>query len=544
MSRHRWGFVAAALAVAIVGVAPGVPASAGPVSVATSDEARFPHAKHAGLFPSCNGCHGGVLGADTAAAAVTGPGSESLYPTPAQCAGCHDGTVQPRVNWDGPRRDASNLRFSHAVHNREADLGNPEFNCTQCHQQRGATAFMAVAEARPQACIACHAHMAPEHLATVSPCQTCHVPVARATALTVAQVREFPRPADHDQPGFIAAHGPTVAVAQQRCATCHARESCARCHANAAAVPQIAALEGDARVASLVAGLPAAYAIPASHQRADWAYAHGREAATRIASCSNCHTQPGCTTCHTGQLGAAVIAQLPAGGPGAGGVQLRSPEPAMPPSPVPVGARHETTSDGDVMLQGGPSDAAARDTTPRIVTTRDTSRRTRVHPPGFETGHGAAAASQRASCSGCHEAQRFCTACHAGEAPRRYHPANFVARHPSAAYAMERSCTSCHSREAFCTACHQRSGMASEGRRDVAFHTAQPLWLIQHGRAARQGLETCTTCHVQRDCTQCHSQATWGVNPHGPGFNPGRIASRNAQTCRACHLGDPLTRPP
>ena len=142
--------------------------------------------------------------------------------------------------------------------------------------------------------------------------------------------------------------------------------------------------------------------------------------------------------------------------------------------------------------------------------------------------------------SGCHATRRFCTDCHAGESSRRYHPPNFAVRHPADAYARERDCSSCHSREAFCSACHQRTGLASQGRRDVAFHTAQPLWLIQHGRAARQGLESCTTCHVQRDCTQCHAQAGWKVNPHGPGFDPGRMASRNAQMCRTCHLGDPL----
>lgn len=505
MRRERWMLAVTVMSVALAVLAPGVLASAA-ATPAPGDEARFPHARHVGLFPSCNGCHGGILSADTSAAAASLPGSSGLYPAPAQCAGCHDGTVQPRVQWNGPRREPSNLRFSHARHNREADLGNPEFNCGRCHQQAGTTAFMAVSAARPGTCITCHAHAAPSHLDARARCATCHVPVARAAALTPAQVRDVPRPPDHDLPGFLGAHGPTVDVARQRCATCHARESCARCHVNAASVPQIAALEPDARVATLVAGLPSSHAVPATHQRPDWSYAHGRDAAARIASCATCHTQPSCTTCHTGRLGTAVIARLASGGAGSAGRK--------------------------------------RDATPAAAIVRDTTPRTRVHPQGFRSSHGPAAAAQRASCAGCHETQRFCTECHAGESQRRYHPANFVARHPSAAYAMERTCTSCHSREAFCTACHQRAGLASEGRRDVAFHTAQPLWLIQHGRAARQGLETCTTCHVQRDCTQCHSQATWSVNPHGPGFNPGRIASRNAQACRACHLGDPLTRPP
>ena len=171
----------------------------------------------------------------------------------------------------------------------------------------------------------------------------------------------------------------------------------------------------------------------------------------------------------------------------------------------------------------------------------DTGKRVRVHPPGFAERHGPAAASTRTSCEGCH-AKRFCSDCHDGEGRRRYHPANFAVRHPSEAYSRQRDCAACHSREAFCGACHQRLGLASQGRRDVAYHTAQPLWLLQHARAARQGLESCTTCHVQRDCMQCHSQAGWGVNPHGRGFDARRMAARNAETCRYCHLGDPLGR--
>ena len=53
---------------------------------------------------------------------------------------------------------------------------------------------------------------------------------------------------------------------------------------------------------------------------------------------------------------------------------------------------------------------------------------------------------------------------------------------------------------------------------------------------ARQTLESCVTCHTERDCLLCHS-ATAGrhFNPHGPGFNAERLARRNPQTCSACH---------
>ena len=43
---------------------------------------RFPHAKHANLFPLCTTCHTGVVE----------PG-QPLWPGPASCASCHDGVV-------------------------------------------------------------------------------------------------------------------------------------------------------------------------------------------------------------------------------------------------------------------------------------------------------------------------------------------------------------------------------------------------------------------------------------------------------------------
>ena len=93
----------------------------------------------------------------------------------------------------------------------------------------------------------------------------------------------------------------------------------------------------------------------------------------------------------------------------------------------------------------------------------------------------------------------------------------------------------------FCRDCHQQVGARSTANRSIAYHDAQPNWLLQHGRAGRQALVTCTTCHSQRDCMQCHSQSSGlRVSPHGPDFNPERVAKRNRFTCRYCHLSDPL----
>ena len=85
--------------------------------------------------------------------------------------------------------------------------------------------------------------------------------------------------------------------------------------------------------------------------------------------------------------------------------------------------------------------------------------------------------------------------------------------------------------------------MRPVGRLDASFHDAQPVWLLRHAQAARQGLESCTSCHSQKDCLQCHSQlGAFGINPHGPDFDAARVQKRNPLICFACHVSDPLKK--
>jgi hypothetical protein len=80
------------------------------------------------------------------------------------------------------------------------------------------------------------------------------------------------------------------------------------------------------------------------------------------------------------------------------------------------------------------------------------------------------------------------------------------------------------------------------GRLGTGFHDAEPLWLLRHGQAARQGLESCASCHEQNQCMQCHSTlGAFKVSPHGPDFDARRAQKRNAAICLACHITDPLT---
>jgi hypothetical protein len=478
-----------------------------------TDEARFPHAEHRGLFPTCVGCHAGILEER----------QTDRFPNPQQCAGCHDGREEERVDWNGPRLEPSNLRFSHLEHNREANLGvDPALNCRFCHQQRSDTAFMAVQRERATLCISCHDHRATAHLVDAQ-CRTCHVTLAQATALPDSAIVAFRRPPSHDQPDFLVSHDVSAEESQARCSICHARESCERCHVNAATVPAIAALERDPRAARLVATKGGAYPVPPSHLHPDFAYEHGGEARARVQSCATCHTQPSCRACHTGRGASETIARLPTARPGApAGVQLRGRDPRDRAAPVPAPDR----------AMGG--NGSGHDTTrARFVSGQVPVR---VHPAGFLSTHGPSAASGQLTCEGCHS-RKFCSDCHNGEGERRFHPPNFLVRHAPEAYGRQRDCASCHNTEVFCKDCHQGNGIAATGRRDAAFHTGQPLWLLQHGQAARQGLESCAGCHSQRDCMQCHSTIGWGISPHGRDFNADRMASRNNQMCGYCHVG-------
>ncbi|MBI4539580.1 MAG: hypothetical protein HY704_08760 [Gemmatimonadetes bacterium] len=448
-------------------------------------QVRFPHERHEGLFPVCSGCHEGIESGAT----------EAVYPSPQVCAMCHDGRIMPPVAWLPPRPRASNLRFVHTVHREKAAAQGESPECQTCHGLPGRTGPMAVGAPVQANCSGCHAHEAPEHVVAEARCTLCHLPLAEATRLDAERIAKLPRPAFHQPADFLLRHRPTPERVETQCAVCHTRESCTRCHMNAGSIPVIQALAPDPRVAALVGGRAPAYPLPPDHRDRRWSVKHGGVAGTSIARCANCHARQGCESCHRDVGARSPIAKLP-----------------TPPQEDQRGVRLA-------------------------------ERRVPGHVPGFEAAHGGAAAADQPRCSICHTEQT-CTACHDRATAPRFHPSNFLARHGPEAFGRMSDCASCHSTEAFCRACHVSSGIQAAGREDAPFHDAEPLWLLGHGQAARQGLESCVSCHTQADCLRCHSTTVgWGVNPHGPGFDPSRVAERNRLTCRRCHIGDPLKRP-
>jgi hypothetical protein len=378
------------------------------VLVQGADSSGFDHLKHKALFPSCTTCH---AGAETKGA--------PLWPPASSCAACHDGTIEKTVAWTAPTAPRrTNLRFDHVQHRAEAKA--KPASCTACHTEAGEPR-MAVRPPVVGRCLDCHGIRTAHLAAADSACATCHVPLARAVALTRGDVAGFPAPPSHDDPRWPtrAGHGAVArGTMTTNCATCHAQEFCYQCHAGGTPPRIIAALASDQRSTSLVA-----LRAPPSHG-ANFADRHAALASAGAASCSSCHIRSDCLECH---------------------------------------------------------------------------RTTAANAPG-------------------------------------YHAAGFLSRHPAAAYARESSCNDCHSERSFCTACHQQSGLVANRGLRTGYHDGNRFFSAGHGGAARQSLESCVSCHAERDCLPCHS-AVGGrrFNPHGPGFDAERLRRKNIQMCTVCH---------
>lgn len=412
-------------------------------------------------------------------------GDEARYPQPSLCANCHDGDELEQVEWEGPSPRESNLEFDHAEHARAAD--EEDLACADCHTDEGARR-MAVQRPLPARCMSCHAHRAESHYADAE-CSTCHRPLARSEA-TLARIEDLPRPESHEADGFLERdHGRAASADVASCRTCHTRERCTSCHVDGDRVEAIVAIE-EAPEGTPFPTYEGRYPLPESHRSGDWVESHGDRAS--VAECSTCHTRQSCTSCHqSGSPPEAVAGLVDGDSVPAPGVRLA--------------------------LSAPPSHAS----------------------PFFEIDHGTAASAGTSSCTTCHT-ESTCTSCHASEREAGFHPPDFLAQHASQAYGRRLECSNCHDTAVFCRSCHEQLGMGSQGRLGGGFHDGQSLWLLRHGQAARQQLESCASCHRQTDCLQCHSElGAFKVNPHGD-MDLERFAERNREICFACHLDDPL----
>ena len=474
--------VGAAIVVGIVAAREPAPLAAGPDVASTSGVQladSFPHLVHQGLFPLCQGCHEGILDDDPT----------TSMPRADQCSGCHDGVDQVRVAWAPAPTPPGMLDFSHERHVREvAGEGDDPLACTSCHNDPAGTS-MAVVPLEAGRCLSCHGDAPDAHLESGTGCAECHRPLAGVDAGDV-RFATLPEPRVHDGRDFLLdGHGAEALADDARCATCHIQDQCASCHVDAslAPIPDLPAAPDHWDPPLLRAHYPE----PDSHDDEYFERIHGRPAPA-AQDCSTCHTRDDCAACH------------------------------LEPLPDPAGALQErprVQAPGVGLAEGRPG-----------------SHET----PYFMSAHPVLATAGPASCSGCHT-QAYCAECH--DAPRgpAYHPPSFALRHAASVGSQPMECGNCHNTAAFCRECHQSMGMESQGRLGPGYHDREPVWLLRHATAARQGLEQCASCHEQRDCLQCHSQlGAFKVSPHGPGFDAEQAQARNPLICRACHLSDPL----
>lgn len=480
MNGLRWTGRARRRGLAAAGILVTVAVTAGAFAgrSGASQQQTFPHARHEGLFPLCTGCHEGVTTGDSA----------TMFPSPELCARCHDGQGLPKVSWSGHSERVTNLRFSHTVHVRMLQAsGDSALRCEQCHSAPGGGRMAVGPTPQMSTCFGCHAHKATSHYVDAR-CSTCHVPLARS-GFDASRIRELPVPADHrDSTFLIQGHGLAASTATWRCATCHTRERCEACHVDASR-KEIQAIPA-APAGMELPPTKAEYPTPASHRDVEWLADHGQQAGG--GQCSTCHTRQDCQACHIGTVP----------------TQVRS-----------LPSREQTRAPGVGLKIHAPKSHASR---------------------FFMKVHPTLASSDNRSCQTCHT-ESFCTDCHDGPSNGGYHPADYLTRHPADAFGQDAECSACHNTAVFCRDCHIQSGLSTTGRLGGSYHTAEPLWLLRHGQAARQNLEACASCHKQRDCLQCHSVlGAFKISPHGADFDAARAWAKNPRMCLACHLKNPL----
>lgn len=446
-------------------------------AAAQAQEDPFPHADHEGLFPLCAGCHGGVESGD--------PGT--VYPDVESCTNCHDDVEEERVEWNGAPVRVTNVRYEHLEHAVDVqEDGEDALSCESCHSDPEGPRMTVDGVPELETCFGCHTHEAEEHYGDAD-CASCHVPLAES-GFPVQEIADLPTPVDHDTDGILGAHeNPGLDFEAARCATCHTQDRCIDCHVDVGR-PEIE----EVPAAPSTMNLPethAEYPTPGTHEASEFLRGHGR--GIKNTDCATCHTQDDCASCHVTPT-AAVVTDL--------------------------ARRSEVRAPGAALVREDPDSHES---------------------PFFIQAHSWLAGSEESSCATCHT-EETCSACHNAPSQAVFHTDDFVLRHAADAYGQSSECANCHSVQVFCRACHLDSGLQGQGRLGPGFHDAEPIFLLRHGQAARQSLESCASCHAQTDCVQCHSETgAFQINPHGPDFEPNRARARNAAVCFACHLRIP-----
>ena len=196
-----------------------------------------------------------------------------------------------------------------------------------------------------------------------------------------------------------------------------------------------------------------------------------------------------------------------------------------------------------------------------------------AHTAAFRTDHKAAGRDE-GYCLNCHRRSE-CLDCHNGALrPLDIHPSDYQTLHAFDARRNTPDCSSCHRNQTFCLGCHQRVGVASDPEGGLPGHQPHnpfgtgtgvksfhpPGWArdasgnvigtpsaASHSFQAKRNIRSCTSCHREETCLECHSNdpsRSANVSPHEIGFADSSrcraLAARNRRACLKCHaLGAP-----
>ncbi len=120
---------------------------------------------------------------------------------------------------------------------------------------------------------------------------------------------------------------------------------------------------------------------------------------------------------------------------------------------------------------------------------REDEVRPLFHEPGWKHEHKFSAELAGENCAPCHHSETFCSECHAGDnLVENIHELNFRYTHGLEANGKEYECQSCHESQTFCAVCH-----SAEADRPLSHIMAG--WLLEHGEAAENDIESCAACH-------------------------------------------------
>ncbi len=147
-----------------------------------------------------------------------------------------------------------------------------------------------------------------------------------------------------------------------------------------------------------------------------------------------------------------------------------------------------------------------------------------------------------------------CNSCHKSEGIALNHDADWMRGHRLVAQKAGANCNQCHD-QAYCLDCHSGGGIDVDLKTQNYKHDYIPKshrsdFLEIHPIKALDNPQTCTRCHDQKYCTQCHSRFKpqnlqfLSHRTQFSGINLGSVGANHAgfstDQCQTCHINSQL----